>query len=172
MVNLTEIYYLINRQRRRPLPIQSVQFGAIVEFWREAGQLAFLAFCFHFHVEQLLESRWAPPLVRVVVGLVAGGAEQQQHQQPAVIVTSSNMTSQEASEPNEKSALQDSLERKGANSYYFAHSHKANGPQWDGKAEPKLLSKQESHEGHRVTMYSTFEYSKSNITTYAFLDGK
>jgi hypothetical protein len=68
-----------------------------------------------------------------------------------------------------KSALQDNIERKGGNAYYFAHAHKATGPQWDGKPEPKLLGKHEVHEGHRVTKKS-FEYDKSNITTYAFMD--
>jgi hypothetical protein len=72
-----------------------------------------------------------------------------------------------------KSALQDNLERKGKNAYYFAHAHKANGPEWDGKAEPKLLSRHASVEGHLVeagTTASSFDYSKSNITTYSFLD--
>jgi hypothetical protein len=74
------------------------------------------------------------------------------------------------SESATKSALHDNLERKGPNAYYFAHSHKANGPKWDGKPEPKLLGKQESTVGHRVSQNSTFDYSKSNITTYTFLD--
>lgn len=39
-----------------------------------------------------------------------------------------------------KSALQDNIDRLGKNAYYFAHSHKANGPKWDGKIEPRLLS--------------------------------
>ena len=26
------------------------------------------------------------------------------------------------------------------NSYYYAHGHNANGPEWDGKEEPRLLS--------------------------------
>ena len=70
-----------------------------------------------------------------------------------------------------KSALQDNLERKGKNAYYFAHSHKADGPQWDGKPEPKLLSKQESVVGLKMSSsHSTFDYSKSNISKYAFLD--
>lgn len=69
-----------------------------------------------------------------------------------------------------KSALQDNLERKGKNAYYFAHSHKATGPVWDGKPEPKLLSKQESTMGHRFQSNSTYDYTKSNITSYAFLD--
>jgi hypothetical protein len=72
-----------------------------------------------------------------------------------------------------RSALQDNLERKGSNAYYFAHAHKANGPQWDGKVEPRLLSRHSSVEGHMVvagTTAATFDYSKSNITTYSFLD--
>lgn len=69
-----------------------------------------------------------------------------------------------------KSALQDNLERKGKNAYYFAHAHKATGPAWDGKAEPKLLSQHSSTEGHKISKNSSFDYSKSNITTYSFLD--
>jgi hypothetical protein len=81
---------------------------------------------------------------------------------------------------NQKSALRENIERKGKNSYYFAHAHKASGPAWDGKAEPKLLSRQASasveagnESANRVqnaTTTSSFEYYKSNITTYAFLD--
>jgi len=82
--------------------------------------------------------------------------------------SSSSTTTTETETP--KSALQDNLERKGKNAYYFAHSHKANGPKWDGKPEPKLLSKQESVVGHRMSQNSTFDYSKSNISKYAFLD--
>jgi len=85
--------------------------------------------------------------------------------------TTTSASPEQGEEPsNNKSALQDNLERKGKNAYYFAHAHKASGPQWDGKPEPKLLSKQESTVGHRVSQNSTFDYSKSNITTYAFLD--
>jgi hypothetical protein len=81
----------------------------------------------------------------------------------------SNSTSVPA-EPSQKSALRENIERKGKNAYYYAHGHKADGPKWDGKAEPKLLSRQSSVEGHRVSKASSFEYYKSNITTYAFLD--
>jgi hypothetical protein len=72
-----------------------------------------------------------------------------------------------------KSALQDNLERKGKNAYYFAHAHKANGPQWDGKVEPKLLTRHSSVEGHFIDTKmptATFDYTNSNITTYSFLD--
>jgi hypothetical protein len=84
----------------------------------------------------------------------------------------------DADEPNSneksKSALRENIELKGKNAYYYAHGHKATGPKWDGKAEPKLLSRQSSTEaGHSLaasTKTLSFEYYKSNITTYAFLD--
>ena len=68
------------------------------------------------------------------------------------------------------SALADNIARKGKNAYYFAHAHKANGPQWDGKAEPRLLQKEALQERFRQSVNSSFDYTKSNITTYAFLD--
>lgn len=40
----------------------------------------------------------------------------------------------------ELSALRDNIARKGNNSYYYAHGHKVDGPVWDGNAEPRLLS--------------------------------
>lgn len=76
----------------------------------------------------------------------------------------------DADASSSKSALRDNIERKGANAYYYAHASKANGPEWDGKAEPRLLARNESMEGHRVSKIASFEYYKSNITTYAFLD--
>jgi hypothetical protein len=75
-----------------------------------------------------------------------------------------------------KSALRENIEVKGKNAYYYAHGHKATGPKWDGKVEPKLLSRQSSVSSSSVegsqtkTSTSSFEYYKSNITTYAFLD--
>jgi hypothetical protein len=77
----------------------------------------------------------------------------------------------EASSPP-KSALQENIDRRGTNAYYYAHSHKATGPAWDGKAEPKLLATHQVQQGHKVALSKsgTFDYSASNITTYAFLD--
>jgi len=82
------------------------------------------------------------------------------------------MTSQDAAsvEAAQQSALADNIARKGKNAYYFAHAHKANGPQWDGKAEPRLLQKEALQEKYRQSLNSSFDYAKSNITTYAFLD--
>ena len=37
------------------------------------------------------------------------------------------------------SALAENIARKGKNAYYYAHSHGASGPIWDGKEEPRLL---------------------------------
>lgn len=69
------------------------------------------------------------------------------------------------------SALQDNIHRKGNNSYYFAHAHKANGPKWDGKEQPKLLGKSASavSDSRRASTPSSFDF-KSNITSYAFSD--
>jgi hypothetical protein len=103
--------------------------------------------------------------------------------------TECNTTSNEMTSSCRKSALQDNIERKGKNAYYFAHSHKANGPEWDGKVEPKLLARMSTSslndtnnrnsnnttcDGHfiniDVSKPSSFDYSKSTITSYAFLD--
>jgi len=98
-----------------------------------------------------------------------------------------------AADSNEN-ALQDNIERKGKNSYYFAHAHRANGPTWDGKPQPRLLSKhvissndQDSTLEEGVDLTNTVNEEtiallkdlqlsqskcayKSNITKYAFLD--
>mmetsp|Transcript_27981 Transcript_27981/g.33129 ORF Transcript_27981/g.33129 Transcript_27981/m.33129 type:complete len:220 (+) Transcript_27981:94-753(+) len=104
------------------------------------------------------------------------------------------MSSTTAADLNEN-ALRDSIDKKGKNSYYFAHAHRANGPKWDGKPQPRLLSKQaipsndhNSTTGEGVDLEtpintdsilslnklqlstSSFAYSQSNITKYAFLD--
>ncbi|KAL3893598.1 MAG: hypothetical protein SGARI_008069, partial [Bacillariaceae sp.] len=70
------------------------------------------------------------------------------------------------------SALRDNIARKGKNAYYFAHAHKATGPKWDGKAEPKLLKKQAStvDDEEKKKQTPSFQYHKSNITSYAFLN--
>jgi len=78
------------------------------------------------------------------------------------------------------SALEESIVTKGNNSYYYTHKNKANGPKWDGKAEPKSLSRDDmkalSLEDVPTKLLresgklSSFAYHKSNITSYAFLN--
>ncbi len=124
-------------------------------------------------------------------------------------------TSENTSESTTKSALQDNIESKGKNAYYFAHAHKTNGPKWDGKPQPRLLSThsssmisnneeeicnnndnnstrdtnstslEEETDGLKISSLNTharsliqslkdnkssFDFAKSNITKYAFLD--
>lgn len=94
-----------------------------------------------------------------------------------------------------ENALRDSIDKKGKNSYYFAHAHRATGPEWDGKPQPRLLSKRviSSNNQDPITekgvdldtaikkigimsltdlqlSRSSFAFSKNNITKYAFLD--
>jgi hypothetical protein len=118
---------------------------------------------------------------------------------------------------DKKSALQDNIESKGKNAYYFAHAHKATGPKWDGKPQPRLLATHSSSgivgeagdstaatgtgtdttntttnntttnteqgmgdlslSNHAQSLIqslkekkSGYDFSKSNITKYAFLD--
>jgi hypothetical protein len=85
----------------------------------------------------------------------------------------SDPSSDEAEKP--LSALQENIESKGKHSYYFAHAHKANGPKWDGKAEPKLLSLDKLSVVDQKSLkksHSSFDYFKSSITSYAFADGE
>lgn len=76
----------------------------------------------------------------------------------------------EEEEEEHTSALADNIARKGSNAYYFAHAHKANGPKWDGKAEPKLLKKHSTAGSASSLGQPSFLYHKSNITSYAFLN--
>ncbi|KAL7474358.1 hypothetical protein ACHAW6_000336 [Cyclotella cf. meneghiniana] len=101
-------------------------------------------------------------------------------------------TSATASMDAPKSALQDNIDRMGKNAYYFAHAHKATGPKWDGKIEPRLLSSSSnlsasdggadtvdggvasasvtSSAAAAAVALRSISLSKSNITNYAFMD--
>ena len=90
--------------------------------------------------------------------------------EPTTVVETSPPVESGTEEESRKSALEDNIESKGKNSYYFAHAHKANGPKWDGKAEPKLLSLNSLSVDERQPKKKSFDYHKSNITSYAFCD--
>jgi hypothetical protein len=82
-------------------------------------------------------------------------------------MTSTDVGAQETA----TSALQDNIQRKGNNAYYFAHANKPTGPVWDGKAEPRLLETKVSTVSNtaRASTPCSFDF-KSNITSYAFSD--
>lgn len=105
--------------------------------------------------------------------------------------TNNNET--EKLEENENlSALRENIEKKGKNSYYYAHSNPINAPQWDGKEAPRLLSRgnqvftnsdgSEAGSGPQVdnaTISSIDLVTKfqelnkiEQITKYSFSDGK
>ena len=66
-----------------------------------------------------------------------------------------------------ESALRDNIDKKGTNSYYYAHSSTANGPEWDGKEEPRLL------ESNTVTPSSSSSSMNCiSIKEYSWGDGK
>mmetsp|Transcript_5889 Transcript_5889/g.14756 ORF Transcript_5889/g.14756 Transcript_5889/m.14756 type:complete len:231 (+) Transcript_5889:94-786(+) len=86
-----------------------------------------------------------------------------------------------------ESALAENISRKGKNAYYYAHAHKATGPKWDGKIEPRLLSTSSSNLSSSATSDDNISngggvpsstttsskaalMAKSNITNYAFLN--
>ncbi|CAB9497041.1 expressed unknown protein [Seminavis robusta] len=76
-----------------------------------------------------------------------------------------------AAEEKDTSALRDNINKKGSNAYYFAHANTASGPDWDGKLEPKLLATTSSSvSDSQNRRHSSFDVSKSNITSYAFCD--
>mmetsp|Transcript_19907 Transcript_19907/g.35271 ORF Transcript_19907/g.35271 Transcript_19907/m.35271 type:complete len:247 (-) Transcript_19907:328-1068(-) len=86
-----------------------------------------------------------------------------------------------------KSALVDNITKKGKNAYYYAHAHKATGPKWDGKIEPRLLSTNSSNlsstnsndddgavVSSSIASIKATPIAKSSTTTtnYAFLSSK
>lgn len=103
----------------------------------------------------------------------------------------------ETKEDTPENALQENIDKKGKNSYYFAHANEAKGPEWDGKPQPRLISKGNSSIGLEQdaeklqiaesdepsnadasakspltaeNKQSSFDFKNSNITKYSFLD--
>lgn len=79
-----------------------------------------------------------------------------------------------SSNKSQQSALEANIASKGKNAYYFAHSHKATGPKWDGKPQPRLLSKNSSLLEDGTTSSSKSKKSSfddnSTIKNYSFCD--
>jgi hypothetical protein len=62
-----------------------------------------------------------------------------------------------------ESALRENINRKGSNSYYYAHGNTAKGPAWDGKEQPRLLAV----ETERVVVTKPFALS---FDSFSWLD--
>ena len=78
--------------------------------------------------------------------------------------------------PNNSSALEDNIAKKGKNAYYYAHDKQKQTHvfKWDGKPEPALISREKSNDDlpakFRASVSSSFHYAQSNITRYSFLN--
>lgn len=68
---------------------------------------------------------------------------------------------------DEISALQENIQKKGKNAYYYAHGPKIDGPVWDGKEEPRLMASNSvtpsSSQGRNTTFLS--------FDSFSWLDG-
>lgn len=60
-------------------------------------------------------------------------------------------------EVESESALHENINRKGSNSYYYAHGNTAKGPAWDGREEPRLLSTSVPPSSVTKAMMASFE---------------
>jgi len=60
-------------------------------------------------------------------------------------------------EVESESALHENINRKGSNSYYYAHGNTAKGPAWDGREEPRLLSTSAPPSSVTKAMMASFE---------------
>jgi hypothetical protein len=77
-----------------------------------------------------------------------------------------------SSEDDSLSALRENIERKGANSYYYAHGRKIDGPAWDGKEEPRLLSVNEGHITPKINYveFASFSWLDETRNVKVFVD--
>jgi hypothetical protein len=67
------------------------------------------------------------------------------------------------------SALRENIEKKGKNSYYYAHGLKIDGPEWDGKEEPRLLDNSSAANSDAATPTAR---AVTSIREYSWGDGK
>jgi hypothetical protein len=96
-------------------------------------------------------------------------------EQTPMDVDDDNNNNEQENNDSKLSALRENIRRKGKNAYYFAHENTPQGPEWDGKPEPKRL--EDTGDGRSSVhirlerKQSSFDIYKSNITKYAFADG-
>jgi hypothetical protein len=73
----------------------------------------------------------------------------------------------ETEEMKALSALQENIQKKGKNAYYYAHGPKIDGPAWDGKEEPRLMATSSPATSSSFDKCVTF----SSFESFAWLDG-
>lgn len=79
---------------------------------------------------------------------------------------------------DEISALQENIQKKGKNAYYYAHGPKIDGPVWDGKEEPRLIESSSltpsSSHGRNISFLSFDSFSwldgTKNLKVYVDFD--
>ena len=76
-----------------------------------------------------------------------------------------------SAEDGDLSALRENIERKGKNSYYYAHGPKVDGPKWDGQQAPQRLEGSTAGEEARLAKVAEAK-SYSQVVDYAWGDGK
>jgi len=69
------------------------------------------------------------------------------------------------------SALRDNISRKGQNSYYYGHATQRNGPAWDGKEEPRLLSVEEVAPSPRLALaFDSYSWGDEKKSIKIYID--
>ena len=69
------------------------------------------------------------------------------------------------------SALRDNISRKGQNSYYYGHATQRNGPAWDGKEEPRLLSVEEVAASPRLALaFDSYSWGDEKKSIKIYID--
>uniref|UniRef100_A0A7S2Y0T4 CS domain-containing protein n=1 Tax=Fibrocapsa japonica TaxID=94617 RepID=A0A7S2Y0T4_9STRA len=71
--------------------------------------------------------------------------------------------SNDLNEIGDESALRENIRLKGKNSYYYAHGHNNDAPEWDGDPSPKLLASRKLLDQKPVTQIEP-------IKTYSWAD--
>jgi len=69
------------------------------------------------------------------------------------------------------SALRENIAKKGTNSYYYGHATQRNGPEWDGKEEPRLLAVGEVESSPRLaSVFESYSWGDEKKSVKVYID--
>ena len=69
------------------------------------------------------------------------------------------------------SALRENIAKKGTNSYYYGHATQRNGPEWDGKEEPRLLAVGEVESSRRLaSVFESYSWGDEKKSVKVYID--